>query len=495
LSVALAAIPLSSLTSSARACPFCSAVSQTLRQEMEVMDAVVIASCTHGETVLNRTTGETTMRVEKVLKGDTLVNAGDEVKAVYYGEVEIGRRFMLSGVDPENLQWSCLPLTDRGEAYVIKVAELAEADPADRLRYYIDFLQDEETMLSRDAYDEFAIAPYDVMQRLDSVIDHDQLIQWINEPEQSTDRKRLFFTMLGICGSQDDLPMLEEMLRSTKKSTRGGLDSLIACYLTLGGEKGLPLINELFLANQDSPYADTYAAIMAVRFHGTEGDVIQRSALVESLHHVLDRKDLADLVIPDLARWEDWTQIDRLTQLFVNSDPDNNWIRVPVINYLRACPLDKAKEAIAKLKEVDPESVKRANTFFSIPIPARDAQPSSTDASMNVLETEETEFNQHPAASSFAGQSRDPVEPESMLGTPTGLPIKPGTKLASATGLPFASPVGLVALPPTNVPVNLFKLGFVIAVAISTLMIGQFLLLTGGSVPARESTSQANETS
>ena len=43
---------------------------------------------------------------------------------------------------------------------------------------------------------------------------------------------------------------------------------------------------------------------MAIRFHGTEGDVIPRSALVESLHHVLDRKDLADLVIPDLARWK-----------------------------------------------------------------------------------------------------------------------------------------------------------------------------------------------
>lgn len=493
--ILLAAISLVGLNSIAHGCPFCSAVSQTLRQEMEVMDAVVIASCTHGETVLNRSTGETTMRIEKVLKGDKLVSAGDEVTAVYYGEVEIGRRFMLSGVDPENLQWSCLPVTERGEAYVIKVAELAEGDPADRLRYYKDFLQDEETMLSRDAYDEFAIAPYEVMQQLGSEMDHDQLIQWINEPELSTDRKRLFFTMLGICGSEDDLPMLEEMLRSTKKSTRGGLDALIACYLTLAGEKGLPLVDELFLANPDTPYADTYAAIMAVRFHGTEGGVIQRSALVESLHHVLDRKDLADLVIPDLARWEDWTQIDRLTELFLKSDPDNNWIRVPVINYLRACPLDKAKEAIGKLKEVDPESVKRANTFFSIPIPARDPQPSSTDASMNLPETQETKFERQSAASLFAGAPTNPGELDSPLSTKAGHPIKPGTKLASVAGLPLVSPVGLVALPGATVPMNLFKLGFVIAVAISTLMIGQFLLLTGGSVPARESTSQARETS
>ena len=109
------------------------------------------------------------------------------------------------------------------------------------------------------------------------------------------------------------------------------------------------MIDELFLANQKSPYADTYAAIMAIRFQGTEGDVIPRSALVESLHHVLDRKDLADLVIPDLARWSDWSQIDRLTKLFIEADPENNWVRVPVVNYLRACPEPAAKAGTAEI--------------------------------------------------------------------------------------------------------------------------------------------------
>ncbi|KAA1260721.1 hypothetical protein LF1_32620 [Rubripirellula obstinata] len=484
--IALAAVILAGTVTPSIACPFCSAVSQTLRQEMEVMDAVVIASCTQSDVTRNHSTGETTMRIEKVLMGDDHIKVGDEVTAVYYGEVAVGRRFMLSGVDPPDLQWSCLPVTERGEAYVIKVAELADADPAERLRYYDDFLQDEETMLARDAYDEFAIAPYSVMKELHDHMDHDQLVEWISDPELSSDRKRLFLTMLGICGNKDDLPMLEKMLRSTKKSTRGGLDALIACYLTLAGEDGLPLIDELFLNNKSAPYADTYAAIMAVRFHGTEGEVIQRSALVESLHYVLDRKDLADLVIPDLARWEDWTQIDRLTDLFLKSDPDNNWIRVPVINYLRACPLDKAKEAIAKLEKVDPESVKRANTFFSIPVPARDdnTQPADSDASA-------TSNPDHSIAS--------------VIAAPAAVAMTPGVKLASA--VPLKGPqMGVVAgtsmlMGRRNVAAvdqpdrlaNLLQLGFVIAVAISTLMIAQFLLLTGGTLPQQETASAMNE--
>ena len=359
------------------ACPFCNAVSQTLRQEMAAMDSVVIAISTQDASERDAETGKLMMKVVQVLKGGDLVQVGDELEAIYYGDVTKGRRFMLSGVDPPQLQWSCLPVTERAETYIGKMNAL-EDDDLVRLKFYYQFLQDEESMLARDAYDEFAIAPYDAVKKLAPEMDHDQLVKWISDPEMPTDRKRLYLTLLGVCGGKDDLSMLEKMLRSTSKSARGGLDAMIACYLTLGGESGLGLINELFLANKQASYADTYQAIMAIRFHGTEGDVIPRSALVESLHHVLDRKDLADLVIPDLARWNDWSQINRLVNLFETADPENNWVRVPVVNYLRACPLDSAKDALKKIEKIDPESVRRANTFFSIPVPARDKGTSSS---------------------------------------------------------------------------------------------------------------------
>jgi hypothetical protein len=253
-----------------------------------------------------------------------------------------------------------------------------------------------------------------------------------------------------VCGDEKDLPVLEQMLRSTQKSSRGGLDALVACYLTLAGEKGLPLIDELFLANKKAPYADTYAAIMAIRFQGTEGDKIPRSALVESLHHVLDRTDLADLVIPDLARWSDWSQIDRLTQLFIDADADNNWVRVPVVNYLRACPLPEAKEAMKKLEEVDPESVRRANTFFSIPVPARDTGSSSSAV--------ERKTDQQLAAG--------------VRFSPPGKPTASLNPAVAAT--PVASPA----------PMNSWRLAYVLSLAMGSIMIGQFLLLAGGPQPA-----------
>jgi hypothetical protein len=91
---------------------------------------------------------------------------------------------------------------------------------------------------------------------------------------------------------------------------------------------------------------------------------VPRERILEALRHVLDRPQMADLVIPDLARWEDWSQIDRLVRLFKDADEQSSWVRVPVINYLRACPKPEAAAKIEELKKIDPDAVKRADAFF-----------------------------------------------------------------------------------------------------------------------------------
>ena len=231
---------------------------------MGVMDAVAIAEAT-AESIRDEATGQVKLKVVSVLKGDTLVKPDEIITAVYYGEVEAGRRFMLSGADPNAIQWSCLPINEASEKYLLEISKL-EDEPLTRLKFYQDYLQHPDGMLNRDAYDEFAIAPYTGVQQLKPFMNHDQLVAWIREPELPADRKRLYMTMLGVCGDEKDVPLLDAMLRSTQQSSRGGLDALIACYLVLAGEKGLATIDEIFLKNPKAPYAETYAAIMAIRF-------------------------------------------------------------------------------------------------------------------------------------------------------------------------------------------------------------------------------------
>lgn len=360
-------------TVASESCPFCSAVSQTLRQEMSAMDTVAIARIVPG----TETDSDAEFSVVNVIRGDNLISPEQAVRVNYFGKAKPDQNFLLMGVDPPELLWSSpLPVTDTAIRYVESIHKLPE-ESVKRLEFYMQYLEHPESLLARDAYDEFASAPYAEIKSLKSQMDREQLIEWIQDTSLPPDRKRLYLVMLGVCGKASDADMLEKLLRSEDPNRRAGLDSMIACYATLKGADGLKLIDELFLANEDSQYADTYAAIMALRFHGTEGGIIEKERILASMRLILDRPELADLVIPDLARWEDWTQIEKLVELFKTADEKSSWVRVPVINYLRACPLDEAEKQLAVLKEIDPAAYKRATSFFPVPKAASSNDSSS----------------------------------------------------------------------------------------------------------------------
>ncbi len=369
------------------ACPFCSAVSQTLSEEMAAMDVVVIGALrTQSPVPEPGVTADrvpsATFEVTQVIKGGAALGETRQVQTLYFGEAKPGDLFLIMGVDPPKIAWSTpLKVSSREVDYLSKLPTLPKKG-VERLEFFARFLEDKDDLLTRDAYDEFARAPYKSLQQLKPKMDHSQIAAWAQDLDIPASRRRLYLVMLGICGNADDLPMLQQMLRSEDRKVKAGLDSMIACYLTLAGSDGMPLIEELFLKNKDAEYADTYAAIMALRFHGTETDVIPRPRILEGLRHMLNRPQLADLVIPDLARWEDWSQMQRLADLFKQADEKSSWVRVPVINYLRACPKPEARDTIRELEKVDPDAVKRANTFF--PFGGGGSNPAGDDATSRV---------------------------------------------------------------------------------------------------------------
>ena len=363
VTVSVLAMPV--LDKIARACPFCNPVSQTFSEEFDTMDVVVLAKVLKvpQKSDDNNATPKATFKIAEVIKGEKWVKPGQEIVQTYYGDGNKERTYLLSATDPPSLMWSSpLGLNAVSEKYVKELPSLPKGP--ERLEFFQEFLEHEDEMLARDAYDEFAKMPYDGVIALKDKMKHDRLIEWIKDTDVPATRRRLYFTMLGICGRPSDAKMLEDMMTSGDRKEKAGLDAMLACYLMLTGEKGLAKVDKYFLKNDKAEYADTYSAIMAIRFHGSEADAIKREKLVLSLRHILDRPNLADLVIPDLARWEDWEVMPRLVELFKNADEKSSWVRVPVINYLRACPHPEAESYIAELKEIDPDSVKRAMTFF-----------------------------------------------------------------------------------------------------------------------------------
>ncbi len=318
-------------------------------------------------------------RITNVVKGGDFTKTGDTIETIFFGDAKPGDSFMVMGVDPPGIMWSTpLLITPKGKKYLDTLPTLP-VNGVKRLEFFQDYFEDSDEMLARDAYDEFAKAPYDQVVALKSKMSRENLIGWINDPNIPASRKRLYLTMLGVCGLKGDLPFLESLMKSDDRQKKAGLDAMIACYLAIKGPDGMPLIENLFLKNKEAEYADTYAAIAALRFHGSsQSDIIPKDRLVDGLEHMLTRPKLADLVIPDLARWEDWEVMDELVTLFKTADEKSSWVRVPVVNYLRACPLPAAKLRLKELEKIDPDAIRRANTFF--PLPASNDSADSEDA-------------------------------------------------------------------------------------------------------------------
>jgi hypothetical protein len=353
------------------ACPGCEAIGATFSEEMAAMDVAVICRLAKvppaDKPDADEAGGEipkATFEVLRVLKGDGLVKIGHKFETLYFGDGKAGASFFVMGINPPKVSWSTpLPVSDPVVKYLAAIQSLPK-EGSERLKFFLNYLEHEDEHLARDAYDEFARAPYPQVKALKEHLDHKQVLAWVTDKQVPSVRRRLYWVMLGVCGGERDLPLLEERMRSSDREARAGLDMIISCYLTLKGENALKLIEELFLANEKADYADTYAAILAIRFHANDFGELKKEPLIKSLHMVLARPELADLVIPDLAKWQDWTAIDKLFDLYKNADPKTSWVRVPVVNYLRSCPEAKAKALLKECERIDPAAVKRANTFF-----------------------------------------------------------------------------------------------------------------------------------
>lgn len=452
-------------------CPFCTAASQTIRQEIQSMDVVAIGRLeSDGRKDID---GQAAFKIERVFVGETLLKTDQAIQATYFGPGKSAKKFLLMGVDPRELVWSSpLPLTPEAEKYVEAIRKLPD-NAMERLSFYQQYFEHADSMLARDSYDEFALAPYADVVALKDKMNREQLLTWVKDPSKSPDRKRLYFTMLGICGKPEDVAVFESMITSSNPEDRAGLDALLAAYLTLKGEGGLQLIEKKFFMDKDTQYADIYSAVMALRFHGTEVNLLPKESITKAMHKLLERPELADLVIPDLARWGDWSQLDKLSDLFVKATDENSWVRVPVINYLRACPLPEAKEKLAELEKIDPSAVKRAKTFFPIPTPAA---PKKSDSSY-------IPWKKGPERALTMQKHRNDVRIAS-LSSSSFLP----KRMASQNQLPASSEfAGLATLNPSE-NLNLWAPLIVMVIATVMMTIVMWTLATSGGarlVPGR----------
>ncbi|MDF1745870.1 MAG: hypothetical protein P1V19_19380 [Gimesia sp.] len=353
------------------ACPFCSAPSLTLTEQLSQSDVAVLVQWSEAEKGTLEKAGKTVFEIKEIVNqtDKDKLKVGDQITINRHRPGKKGNLFLLLGTKGTSIDWGDpIEVTETSFHYISK-----------RLRYFLKFLEYPDQMVSNDAYAEFANAPYEDITPLAKDLPREKLRKWIVDPNTPVTRLGLYGLLLGLCGQESDVAFMEKKINEPTKEFRLGIDGVISGYLLLTGAEGLDKIDKTKFVPKNVAFSETYAAMQALRFMWTYGDErISKERLRKSMQLLLDRPELTDLVVADLARWNDWSVQDRLMEMYGTGDYDIPSIKRAIVRYLLvaskgknkkgigpdAATTEKAKALLDKLRKEDPKTVKSAERFF-----------------------------------------------------------------------------------------------------------------------------------
>jgi hypothetical protein len=209
-----------------------------------------------------------------------------------------------------------------------------------------------------------------------NIVDKETLAQALRDENVPARYKSFLWMVLSEVGSKEDtvlfrslvLPLIERDLEladresneTVARQSYPWLAAAIACYAKLDGDDGLEYLDKNVLSNKSCSIGLKAATISAVRVLGAEMDAFESRRTAQSLALTLDDTSCADLVIPDLARWEYWDALPELVKLFHDPQSEEGMVRHLIVNYVRHCPHAEARSELAKMKRADPQAYRQA---------------------------------------------------------------------------------------------------------------------------------------
>jgi hypothetical protein len=98
-------------------------------------------------------------------------------------------------------------------------------------------------------------------------------------------------------------------------------------------------------------------------FHGWKPKE-SRDQVLHGMRLVLDRSDIADLVIDDLRQWEEWEMTPTVLGLYGKKGYDTATMRRAIARFALCCPRPEAKHLVDDLKEKDPKLIASVQEFL-----------------------------------------------------------------------------------------------------------------------------------
>lgn len=352
------------------ACPFCTAVKPSLSQQCDAAAIVAFAEC------LEATSARQGFRLLKTPKGGELLKSKTSLElspalladaasgaAMKAGSLALllARRDELS--ERRELRWTEIPLDEASYAYVARAPSLRKP-AAERLGYFIPYLEHRDPLLAEDAYLEFGHARYDEVAEVADKLPMDAMRRWLEDDRVPQERKGFYGLALGMARDKAlrrrNAEFLKSMILRPASDFRAGFDGVLGGYLMAAGEPALELIEQKYLVDPRAASGDVRHAMTALRFYHEYGREIPAERLALALRKLLAREELAAAAIVDLARWQDWGSTEAVVALCQGNELQDASIRRAAISYLLLCPTQQARRESDRLRRLYPQETAEA---------------------------------------------------------------------------------------------------------------------------------------
>jgi hypothetical protein len=354
-SVGLSLILLLSTSPTVDACGGCFRLPyQSLLEKVERADRVVVAHAADP-------TGSS-WKIDQVIKG----GKSNDDETVQAEKLSLTSRTNFNG--PHILLWDKTfdswtieaPATQELVEFLASAAALSTTrwtlmpvrHQAQQLRFFLPYLEHPEVQIADSTHATLNNAPYAVLQELADDLDADQLLSWIDDQAAGNiKRVALSIVLLGMCGDQREADLVKQWI---DQSSGGGdsayLAALFTAHIELNGETAVRFLEESYIQNRDRTLGEVIAAVDALRTHGQANTTVSRERIKASFQLLLrERVTLAEMIIEDFARWQDWSIAPQLMELYSGGrQPWNNRL---ILKYLQACPLPEAKMFVSRIAE------------------------------------------------------------------------------------------------------------------------------------------------
>lgn len=363
------------------ACPYCEPT-LTLTEQFAKADAAILVQWVSAEMPSKEKLGSTTYEVVQIARAPAkTVEKGKKITLERYRQGKPGDLAMVFGsrFRSDTIDWgSPLDITAAGFKFLLDAPSF-DSPQEKRLVYYLKYLENSDAMIASDAFGEFANAAYKDVVPLAKHFPRDSLRKWVSDPKTLPTRINLYGLMLGLCGNEEDARMMQARIVEETTDFRLGIDGLMGGYLVLTGEKGLEVLEQSKIINKKVPFSETYSAMTALRFMWTYGNgKIPGDRLKASMRLLLDRPEVSDLVIADLARWKDWSIQAKLRELYGAEEYNIPSIKRAIVRYMIASTKDvpagggespgkhvaEGARYLEELRKQDPKTVNEAERYF-----------------------------------------------------------------------------------------------------------------------------------